>query len=211
MSNIKIVDVIENEADVKLANSSHELCVKEEVKEEQPKEEVKKEAPKEEAPKEEVKEEEEAPKEEAPKEEVKKRMKNTDRITCNKCNKTVSYKTYRYRHEKQCMNKEPLEERPVLPVKPQAKAKPKALPKSRLTQPKIENTEEVVKLANSSHEICVKNEIKNDIIKREPLPPPALPRQLSASEIARQSYIQMKEALKQKRIEKINNFKSKMF
>ena len=203
MSNIQIVDVIENEADVKLANSSHELC----VKEEQPKEELKEEAkeePKEEAPKEEAKEE-------APKEEVKKRMKNTDRITCNKCNKTVSYKTYRYRHEKQCMNKEPLEERPVLPVKPQAKAKPKALPKSRLTQPKIENTEEVVKLANSSHEICVKNEIKNDIIKREPLPPPALPRQLSASEIARQSYIQMKEALKQKRIEKINNFKSKMF
>ena len=203
MSNIKIVDVIENEADVKLANSSHELC----VKEEQPKEELKEEAkeePKEEAPKEEAKEE-------TPKEEVKKRMKNTDRITCNKCNKTVSYKTYRYRHEKQCMNKEPLEERPVLPVKPQAKAKPKALPKSRLTQPKIENTEEVVKLANSSHEICVKNEIKNDIIKREPLPPPALPRQLSASEIARQSYIQMKEALKQKRIEKINNFKSKMF
>ena len=203
MSNIKIVDVIENEADVKLANSSHELC----VKEEQPKEELKEEAkeePKEEAPKEEAKEE-------TPKEEVKKRMKNTDRIACNKCNKTVSYKTYRYRHEKQCMNKEPLEERPVLPVKPQAKAKPKALPKSRLTQPKIENTEEVVKLANSSHEICVKNEIKNDIIKREPLPPPALPRQLSASEIARQSYIQMKEALKQKRIEKINNFKSKMF
>ena len=197
MSNIKIVDVIENEADVKLANSSHELCVKEEVKEEQPKEEVKeevkKEAPKEEAPKEEVKEEEEAPKEE-----VKKRMKNTDRITCNKCNKTVSYKTYRYRHEKQCMNKEPLEERPVMPVKPQAKAKPKALPKSKLTEPKIENTE------------GIKNEIKNDIIKREPLPPPALPRQLSASEIARQSYIQMKEALKQKRIEKINNFKSKM-
>ena len=198
MSNIKIVDVIENEADVKLANSSHELCVKEEVKEEQPKEEVKeevkKEAPKEEAPKEEVKEEEEAPKEE-----VKKRMKNTDRITCNKCNKTVSYKTYRYGHEKQCMNKEPLEERPVMPVKPQAKAKPKALPKSKLTEPKIENTE------------GIKNEIKNDIIKREPLPPPALPRQLSASEIARQSYIQMKEALKQKRIEKINNFKSKMF
>ena len=201
MSNRKIVDVIENEADVKLANSSHELCVKEEVKEEQPKEEVKeevkKEAPKEEAPKEEVKEEE--VKEEAPKEEVKKRMKNTDRITCNKCNKTVSYKTYRYRHEKQCMNKEPLEERPVMPVKPQAKAKPKALPKSKLTEPKIENTE------------GIKNEIKNDIIKREPLPPPALPRQLSASEIARQSYIQMKEALKQKRIEKINNFKSKMF
>ena len=91
MSNIKIVDVIENEADVKLANSSHELC----VKEEQPKEELKEEAkeePKEEAPKEEAKEE-------TPKEEVKKRMKNTDRITCNKCNKTVSYKTYRYRHE----------------------------------------------------------------------------------------------------------------
>ena len=85
MSNLKIVDVIENEADVKLANSSHELCVKEEVKEEQPKEEVKeevkKEAPKEEAPKEEVKEE-------APKEEVKKRMKNTDRIQTSSKSKT---------------------------------------------------------------------------------------------------------------------------
>ena len=86
--------------------------------------------------KEEVKEEEEeAPKEEETKEEPKKRMKSSDRITCTKCKKTVSFKTWRYRHEKQCMNKEPVEERPMMPVKPvkpQAKPKPKALPKSNL-------------------------------------------------------------------------------
>ena len=191
MSNIKIVDVIENEA-VK------EEAPKEEVKEEAPKEEeVKEEAPKEEAPKEEVKEE-------APKEEVNKRMKNTDRITCNKCNKTVSYKTYRYRHEKQCMNKEPLEERPVLPVKPQAKAKPKALPKSKLIEPKIENTVE--------HEAITKPKLSREVSKQQnQIARDTHKIHLTPYEVARQSYIQMKEELKQKRIEKINNFKSKMF
>ena len=187
MSNIKIVDVIENEA------------VKEEVNEEQPKEEVKEEV-NEEQPKEEAKEE---VNEEQPKEEVKKRMKNSDRITCSKCNKTVSYKTYRYRHEKQCMNKEPLEERPVIPVKPQATPKPKALPKSKLTEPKIENTIEKKETVKKSPPIKLTQEVSNQVFKPEP--------QLSPYEVARQSYIQMKEEHKARKIEKINAFKSKMF
>ena len=190
MSNIKIVDVIENEA------------VKEEVNEEQPKEEVKEEV------------NEEQPKEEA-KQEVKKRMKNSDRITCGKCNKTVSYKTYRYRHEKQCMNKEPLEERPVIPVKPQATPKPKALPKSKLTETKIENTVEKKETVKKSPPIKLTpplgderskdltQEVSNQVFKPEP--------QLSPYEVARQSYIQMKEEHKARKIEKINAFKSKMF
>ena len=127
--------------------------------------------------------------------EVKKPEKAQDKmITCPKCQKSMKLKSYRYKHEKNCQGT--LEQKPVKSFS-KPRAKPKAQPKA---QPKIENTEEQIK-----------NEIKNDIIKREPLPPPALSRQLSASEIARQSYIQMKEALKQKRIEKINNFKSKMF
>ena len=200
MSSIKIVDINEEAKQEPTPELIEEA--KEEVKEELM-EEAKDEVIKEEQAMEENKENIKPSKEE---EEDLKNNSKTERlkdkkITCPKCSKTMLLRSYRYKHEKNCQGK--LEDRKI-----KTRAIPKAQPKA---QPKIENTDEVVKLANSSHEICVKNEIKNDIIKREPLPPPALPRQLSASEIARQSYIQMKEALKQKRIEKINNFKSKMF
>lgn len=200
MSSIKIVDINEEAKQEPTPELIEEA--KEEVKEELM-EEAKDEVIKEEQAMEENKENIKPSKEE---EEDLKNNSKTERlkdkkITCPKCSKTMLLRSYRYKHEKNCQGK--LEDRKI-----KTRAIPKAQPKA---QPKIENTEEVVKLANSSHEICVKNEIKNDIIKREPLPPPALSRQLSASEIARQSYIQMKEALKQKRIEKINNFKSKMF
>ena len=127
---------------------------------------------------EEPKEEQKAePKQEA-KPKPKPKPKPSDRVDCKTCGKNLSYKNYRYRHEKIC-TAEPK------PVKPQAKPKPKA-------QPKIENTiekQEVVKA--STHQ--------------------ATQPQLTPYEIARQSYIQMKEAQKARKIEKINNFKSKMF
>ena len=141
--------------DVKLANSSHEL--RDKTKEE-PKQE------------------------EQPKPKPKPKPKPSDRVDCKTCGKNLSYKNYRYRHEKIC-TAEPK------PVKPQAKPKPKAQPKP---QQKIENTIE-----------------KQEVVE---LPTPqATQPQLTPYEIARQSYIQMKEAHRARKNEKINMFKSKMF
>ena len=81
------IEVVED--DVKLANSSHELCVKEEAVE---------------------------------KPKPKAKPKPTDRVDCNTCGKNLSYKNYRYRHEKIC-SEEPK------PVKPQANPKGKSKPK----------------------------------------------------------------------------------
>ena len=122
----------------------------------------------------------EEPKQEA-KPKPKAKPKASDRVDCKTCGKNLSYKNYRYRHEKIC-SAEPK------PVKPQANPKAKATPK-----PKIEVKE------------APKPEILKDISNQVIQP------QLSPYDLARQSYIQMKEELKAKKIEKINNFKSKMF
>ena len=135
-----------------------------------------------EEPKEEPKEEQKAePKQEA-KPKPKPKPKPSDRVDCKTCGKNLSYKNYRYRHEKIC-TAEPK------PVKPQANPKPKAQPKA---QPKIENTIE-----------------KQEVVKTST--PQTIQPQLTPYEIARQSYIQMKEAQRARKIEKINMFKSKMF
>ena len=122
----------------------------------------------------------EEPKQE-PKPKPKAKPKASDRVDCKTCGKNLSYKNYRYRHEKIC-SAEPK------PVKPQANPKAKATPK-----PKIEVKE------------APKPEILKDISNQVIQP------QLSPYDLARQSYIQMKEELRAKKIEKINNFKSKMF
>ena len=118
--------------------------------------------------------------------EVKKPEKAQDRLTtCPKCNKSMKLKSYRYKHEKTCQGT--LEQKPVKPFsKPRAKAK--SIPK-----PKIEIKE------------APKREILQDISNQVIQP------QLTPYDLARQSYIQMKEELRAKKIEKINNFKSKMF
>ena len=131
-------------------------------------------------PVEEVEKTKEEPKQE-PKPKLKAKPKASDRIDCKTCGKNLSYKNYRYRHEKIC-SAEPK------PVKPQANPKAKATPK-----PKIEVKE------------APKPEILKDISNQVIQP------QLSPYDLARQSYIQMKEELRAKKIEKINNFKSKMF
>ena len=110
-------------------------------------------------------------------------------ITCPKCNKSMKLKSYRYKHEKNCHGT--LEKKPVKPF-----SKPRAQPK---TQTKIENTIET----KASPPIKLTQEVSNQVFKPEP--------QLSPYELARQSYIQMKEEHKARKIEKINAFKSKMF
>ena len=131
MANIKVVDI--NEADVKLANSSHELCDKQEettaiedtkaIKEAKPEEEVVNEVVEEEK-------EEEQPK-------PKTKPKPSDIVDCNNCGKSMSYKNYRYRHEKLC-TAEPK------PVKAQAKpkAKVKMMPQPKFKQVEVYEVEE---------------------------------------------------------------------
>ena len=173
MSNIKVIDINE-EAKQEVEPIQNEEAT-EQIEHEPTNEVV------DNPPVEEVEKTKEEPKQEQqPK--PKPKPKPSDRVDCKTCGKNLSYKNYRYRHEKIC-TAEPK------PVKPQAKPKPKAQPKP---QPKIENTIE-----------------KQEVVK-EPTPQAIQP-QLTPYEIARQSYIQMKEELKARKIEKINNFKSKMF
>ena len=122
-------------------------------------------------PVEEVEKTKEEPKQE-PKPKLKAKPKASDRVDCKTCGKNLSYKNYRYRHEKIC-SAEPK------PVKPQANPKAKATPK-----PKIEVKE------------APKPEILKDISNQVIQP------QLSPYDLARQSYIQMKEELRAKKIEK---------
>ena len=182
MSSIKVIDINEEAKPEEAIEEAKEEVIEEVI------EEVK-----EEAKEEVVNELIEKPKTEEA--EVKKPEKEQDAnpcvktqdklITCPKCNKSMKLKSYRYKHEKTCQGT--LEQKPVKPFsKPRAKAK--ALPK-----PKIEVKE------------APKPEILKDISNQVIQP------QLSPYDIARQSYIQMKEELKAKKIEKINNFKSKMF
>ena len=122
--------------------------------------------------------------------EIKKPEKALDKIiTCPKCNKSMKLKSYRYKHEKQCAGT--LEQKAVKPF-----SKPRAKPKA---QPKLENTIET----KASPPIKLTQEVSNQVLKPEP--------QLSPYEVARQSYIHMREEMRQKKIEKINNFKAKMF
>ena len=125
---------------------------------------------------------------EKPKEEIEKTKPENKKVQCPKCLKYMSNKNFRYRHEKLCTT----EPKPVKPF-----SKPRAKPKA---QPKIENVVEAPPPVKTTQEVS------NQVFKPTPVQP-----QLSPYEVARQSYIQMKEEVRQKKIEKINSFKSKMF
>ena len=75
-------------------------------------------------PVEEVEKTKEEPKQE-PKPKLKAKPKPSDRVDCKTCGKNLSYKNYRYRHEKIC-SAEPK------PVKPQTNPKAKATPKPKI-------------------------------------------------------------------------------
>ena len=117
-------------------------------------------------------------------------IRGRDRVICPRCSKNLSYRSYRYSHDNICRNRP--EVKPIVPVKPQAKPKPKSLPKSNLTEPK------------PNPPVPKQQPIINNIAQEAP-------KQLSPYDIAKNSYIYMKEQMKAQRIEKINNFKSKMF
>ena len=192
MASIKVVDINE-EAKEEVIEEAKEEVVNEPV------EEVKPEVVNE--PVEEAKQETNEVAEEVCKE-IKKPEKAMDKlITCPKCNKSMKLKSYRYKHEKNCQGT--IEQKSVKPF-----SKPRAKPKA---QPKLENTIETkasppIKLTpplGDERSKDLTQEISNQILKPEP--------QLSPYELARQSYIHMREEMRQKKIEKINNFKAKMF
>ena len=162
---------------------------KEEVIEEAKEEEIEEAKPEQNEVVEEVKQE--APTEEAREEVmVEKKIKAQDKLVrCPKCSREMKMKSFRYGHQQKCQGG--LENTPVKPF-----SKPRAKPKA---QPKMETIVET----QTSPQVKLTKEISNQILKPEP--------QLSPYELARQSYIHMREEMRQRKIEKINNFKAKMF
>jgi len=96
----------------------------------------------------------------------------------------MKLRSYRYKHENHVP--EQWKQNPSNRFQSQYIAKPKA-------QPKIENAAE----AQTSPPVNLTQEVSNQILKPPQLPP---------YEVARQSYTQMKEELRQKNIEKANRF-----
>ena len=103
---------------------------------------------------------------------VKAKPKPTDKVDCKTCGKTLSYKNYRYRHEKIC-SEEPK------PVKPQANPKGKSKPK---TQPIIQDVEEEIPQLTQP--------VKKQILK----PTNPLSDITNHYQLLQQQYIQQKQA-----------------
>ena len=113
---------------------------------------------------------------------VEKKIKAQDKLVrCPKCSREMKMKNFRYRHQQKCQGG--LENTPVKPF-----SKPRAKPKA---QPKIENVVEAPPPVKATQEVG------NQVFKPTPVQP-----QLSPYEVARQSYIQIKEEVRQKKIEK---------
>ena len=201
MANIKVVDI--NEADVKLANSSHELCDKqEEASAIEDTKEIEEAKPEEilnevvEQTNEEANEETasgslnsnkvgvETKDEEQPKPKAK--LKPSDRVDCNTCGKNLSYKNYRYRHEKLCT----AEPKPV-----KAQAKPKAKVKM-MPQPKFKQVE--------AYEIEEPKPIKKQTPQQQSQPTNPLVDITNHYQLLQNQYIQQKK-------EKYNNLCQNMF
>ena len=167
MSSIKVIDINEEAKQ----EAVEEPPVIEEAKEEEvvePTNEVV-DAPATEEAKEEIKEVVEKPK-------AKAKPKPTDKVDCKNCGKTLSYKNYRYRHEKLC-TEEPK------PVKPQANPKGKSKPKP---QPIVE--EEIPQQTISTPQLT--QPVKKQILK----PTNPLSDITNHYQLLQQQYIQQKQA-----------------
>ena len=134
---------------------------------------------------------EEAKEEVVEKPKPKAKPKPTDRVDCNTCGKNLSYKNYRYRHEKIC-SEEPK------PVKPQANPKGKSKPK---VQPIIKDVEEEIPQQQIS-KTQLTQPVKNQILKPEPSNP--LANMAHHYQLLQQQFIQQKK-------EKYNNLCQNMF
>ena len=189
MSNIKVVDVNNEEGKEEVIEEPPQT---EEAKEEiEPSNEVVDNPP--------VEEVVEKPK-------AKAKPKASDKVNCKTCDKSMTYKNYRYRHEKLC-TEEPK------PVKPHAKpkAKVKMMPKPKFTEVKVYEDEEEVE-EEQREALSVGNpepkpkpkltqEVKNQILKPQT---PNLVDFASHYQLLQNQFIQQKK-------EKYNNLCQNMF
>ena len=184
MSSIKVVDVNE---EAKQEAVEEQPAIEEEAREEvvEPTNEVV-----DNPPVEEVKEEA------VEKSKAKAKPKASDKVNCKTCDKSMSYKNYRYRHEKICSD----EPKPVKPqANPKGKSKPKQLSQSESSlgqspkpQPIIQDVEEEIPQLTQP--------VKKQILK--PTNPLTDARQSLASirditnhyQLLQQQYIQQKQA-----------------
>ena len=196
MSNIKVVDVNNEEG--------KEEVVEEPVETEQVKEEVVEHNN--EVVNEQATEEQEQPKPKAKNEQLSQREssfgrspkpKASDKVECKTCDKTMTYKNYRYRHEKLC-TEEPK------PVKPHAKpkAKVKMMPKPKFQE--VEVDEEIIEqreaLPVSNPKPKLTQSVSNQVLK----PTNPLNDITNHYQLLQQQFIQQKK-------EKYNNLCQNMF
>ena len=132
-------------------------------------------------------------------EEVVEKPKPTDKVDCKNCGKTLSYKNYRYRHEKIC-SEEPK------PVKPQAKPKGKSKPKP---QPVIRQVEVE---GEPQPKPKLTQPVSNQILKPRSagLPPGNLPQSLNLVDFSSHYQLLQNQFIQQKK-EKYNNLCQSMF
>ena len=102
----------------------------------------------------------EEPKQEAPKP---KRQTQKDKMTCGKCGKEMTIKSYKYSHEKNCQGQ--LSERPV---KKQAKPKAKTKAKATIQQ---KPAPEVYYSESEEEDRPLSKPVKNQILKPQPANP----------------------------------------
>ena len=177
MSNIKVVDVNNEEG--------KEEVVEEPVETEQVKEEVVEHNN-------EVVNEQATEEQEQPKPKQKAKPKASDKVECKTCDKTMTYKNYRYRHEKLCTE----EPKPVKPhAKPKAKVKMMPKPKFQVEEVFEEEVMEQPKPKLSAP-------VSNQILKPQPSNP--LADITNHYQLLQQQFIQQKK-------EKYNNLCQNMF
>ena len=191
MSNIKVVDVNNEEG--------KEEVVEEPVETEQVKEEVVEHNN--EVVNEQATEEQEQPK---PKQKAKQlsqsessfgrspKPKASDKVECKTCDKTMTYKNYRYRHEKLCSD-EPK------PVKPHAKPKAKV---KMMPKPKFQDVEVFEEEVIEEPKPKWTQPVSNQILKPQPSNP--LNDITNHYQLLQQQFIQQKK-------EKYNNLCQNMF
>ena len=207
MSNIKVVDVNNEEGKEEVVEEPVETeQVKEEVVEHN--NEVVDTPPTEQA----TEEQEHKPKPKAKNEQLSQREssfgrspkpKASDKVECKTCDKTMTYKNYRYRHEKLCTE----EPKPVKPhAKPKAKVKMMPKPNFQVEEVYEEQEEEVIPETNRkalpSGNPKLAKEVKNQVLKPQPSNP--LADITNHYQLLQQQFIQQKK-------EKYNNLCQSMF
>ena len=143
----------------------------------------------------------EEPKQEAPKP---KRQTQKDKMTCGKCGKEMTIKSYKYSHEKKCQGQ--LSERPV---KKQAKPKAKTKAKATIQQ---KPAPEVYYSESEEEDRPLSKPVKNQILKPRSAGAQGVPPQPTNPVNAfYQHYQLLQEQMLQKKQERYNKVCQNMF